>query len=84
VRGEVPTFLLTHQHEPHECRYAYAAWEDFASPLRHQAAQSSCLHGGHRVWWTVEAADVAAALAMLPPYVAARSTAEPVRDVPIP
>ena len=46
----MPTFLLTHRHEPAECRYAYAAWLDFESPLRHQRADSSCMHGGHRLW----------------------------------
>ena len=46
----MPTFLLTHRHEPAECRYAYAAWLDFESPLRHQRADPSCMHGGHRLW----------------------------------
>jgi hypothetical protein len=36
------------------------------------------------VWWIVEAADRAAALAQLPPYVAQRTVAEEVREVPIP
>jgi hypothetical protein len=36
------------------------------------------------VWWIVEAADSAAALSQLPPYVAERTVAEEVREVPIP
>jgi hypothetical protein len=37
-----------------------------------------------RLWWKVDAPDAAFALVLLPPYVAARSTAEPIRELPIP
>jgi hypothetical protein len=36
------------------------------------------------VWWRVEAANPAGALALLPRFVAARTVAIPVRDVDIP
>ena len=77
-------FILTHQHEPHECGAAFAAWKGFDSPLRHQRALASCLNGGHRAWWYVEAHDAASALAQLPPFVAQRSQAEAVHEVTIP
>jgi hypothetical protein len=36
------------------------------------------------VWWIVQARDGEAALAQLPPYVAERTIAEEVREVPLP
>ena len=80
----MPLFLLTHRHAPHECGPAFAAWKGFDSPLRHQVAMSSCVEGGHRAWWRVEAPDAQAALAQLPPFVAERSEAEAVREVEVP
>ena len=81
----MPTYLLVHQHEPDECRFAYAAWRGFDSPLRHREALSSCLLGGHRIVWTgIEADSAQAALDLLPPFVADRTEADCVRPVPIP
>ena len=80
----MPSYQLLHQHQPDECRFAYAAWNGFPSPLRHHAALSSCARGDHRIWWTVEADSPEAALALLPPYVAARCEVDPVSEVPIP
>jgi hypothetical protein len=77
-------FLLNHEHQPGECEAAFAAWQGFNSPLRHRPAPSTCLTGGHALWWHVEAADRAAALALLPRYVAARTEAVRVREVVIP
>ena len=77
-------FLLHHTHRPPECAAAYAAWNGFQSPLRHRPAPSTCLAGGHAVWWRVEAADLRAALALLPPYVAQRTLVTQVREVTIP
>jgi hypothetical protein len=77
-------FLLHHQHTPAECAAAFAAWRGFDSALRRQPAASSCLAGGHAVWWRVHASNREAALALLPPYVAHRSHAIAVRDVQIP
>ena len=77
-------YLLHHRHDALECDTAFAAWQGFASPLRSQPAASTCLAGGHAVWWRVEAPDRAAALALLPPYVARRTDAIPIRDVQIP
>ena len=80
----MPSFLLHHLHAPGECRAAFAAWKGFDSPLRHGLAPSTCLAGGHAVWWRVEAPNPQAALALLPPYVAHRTAAIAVRDVLIP
>jgi hypothetical protein len=80
----VAVFLLNHQHEPHECAAAFAAWQGFDSPLRHGRVPSTCLAGGHGLWWRVEAASRSAALALLPRFVADRTTAVEVRDVDIP
>ena len=56
----------------------------FQSPLRHRPAASTCLTGGHAVWWRVQADDAAAALAQLPLFVARRTVPIEVRDVEIP
>jgi hypothetical protein len=80
----MPLFLLHHQHQPHECAAAFAAWQGFDSPLRHRFARSSCLAGGHGVWWTVEATNRGRALALLPRFVAKRTTPIQVREVEIP
>jgi hypothetical protein len=76
--------VLAHRHASDECRIAIAAWKAFPSPLRRGHPLGSCATGGHQVWWIVEAADSAAALSQLPPYVAERTIAEEVREVPIP
>ena len=80
----MPIFLLHHQHEPHECAAAYAAWAGFKSPLRHRPASSTCLRGGHVIWWRVEAGDLDEALALLPAFVAERTEPIEVREVEIP
>jgi hypothetical protein len=80
----MPVFLLHHQHEPDDCAAAFAAWSGFDSPLRHRSAASTCLAGGHALWWRVHAEDVAAALGLLPRFVADRTTATEVREIEIP
>lgn len=80
----MPAFLLHHQHEPGECDVAYAAWAGFSSPLRRGRAASTCLAGGHAIWWQVAADSAAAALRLLPRFVAERTVAIEVRDVEIP
>jgi hypothetical protein len=80
----VPTFLLSHRHPAEECPYAFAAWRGFDSPLRHRLALSSCLQGGHALWWVVTAETEAAALDQLPEYLSERSEVTCVRSVPIP
>jgi hypothetical protein len=87
VCGTLPDmaiFLLHHQHSPGDCAVAFAAWAGFDSPLRRRPAASTCLAGGHSVWWRVEAADVVAALALLPRFVADRTTPIEVREIEIP
>jgi hypothetical protein len=78
------TFVLSHRHKPDECGIAIAAWKGFASPLRHGRPLGSCAAGGHGLWWTVGAANSDEALALLPDYVARRTVAEEVREVPLP
>ena len=73
-----------HQHQPDECKAAFAAWLGFESPLRHSEALGSCIEGGHRIWWTLEASDEAGAYALLPPFVGERTELVEVRPVEIP
>ena len=80
----MPFYLLHHQHDPSECAAAFAAWTGFDSPLRHRRAAATCLSGGHSVWWRVQAESTAAALAMLPRYVARRTAPIEVREIEIP
>jgi hypothetical protein len=80
----MPFFLLHHEHQSHECAAAFAAWQGFDSPLRHGLVPSSCLTGGHGLWWRVEAANRARALELLPRFVAERTTPIHVREVQIP
>ena len=80
----MPTYVLHHQHEAHECRAAFASFKGHASPLRHQAVLASCRSGGHAIWWTVDAGSEADALALLPFYVAERTIACGVTEVKIP
>ena len=80
----MPVFLLQHKHEPRECAAAFAAWTGFDIPLRHQPAASTCLAGGHALWWRVRADDIAAALSLLPRFVAVRTAAVEVREIEIP
>jgi hypothetical protein len=80
----MPTFVLSHRHRPDECRSAFAAWHGFDSPLRRSLASASCIRGEHRIFWTVEARDVGAALALLPPFLAERTDVSEVAEVQIP
>ena len=76
--------MLTHEHRSDECGIAFAAWSGFDSPLRRRATLASCVAGGHRLWWTLEAATPAEALAQLPPYLAERTDVSEVRETRIP
>jgi len=80
----MPVYILHHQHQPPECAAAFAAWNGFASPLRHHRAPSTCLAGGHAIWWRVEARDVTAALGLVPAFVRSRTRPIEVREVEIP
>jgi hypothetical protein len=62
----------------------YAAFKGHDSTLRRQATVASCDTGGHEIWWTVDAASETDALALLPFYVAQRTTATQVSDIEIP
>ena len=77
-------YLIHHRHAAHECGVAFASFRGHDSSLRHQAALASCDSGGHAIWWTVDAATEADALALLPFFIAERSTATAVTEVAIP
>jgi hypothetical protein len=80
----MPKFVVHHRHASHECGVAYTAFRGYDSSLRHRPALASCASGDHAIWWTVEAASTADALALLPFFVAQRSTAVAVDEVQIP
>jgi hypothetical protein len=77
-------YLLHHRHEPGECGVAFTSFKGHDSPLRHQPTLASCRSGGHEIWWTVEADSKPDALALLPYYVAERTTITLVSEVQIP
>jgi len=77
-------FVLHHRHEAHECGAVFASFKGHNSPLRRRPTLASCRSGGHAIWWTVEAASEAEALALLPFYVAERTTAASVSTVDFP
>ena len=76
-------YLLDHRHDPAECEAAFAAWAGVRSSLRGSTALAGCAHGEHRVIWHVEASDERAALALLPEFIAARTSALAVREIVI-
>ena len=63
---------------------AFAAWTGLDSPLRRRTVAATCLLGGHALWWWVEAADRSSALALLPRFLAERTTPIEIREVQIP
>ena len=78
------TYLLHHRHRPDECEAAFAAWQGFASALRGSRALSTCLEGGHELWWIIPARDPAAVIDLVPRFLAERSSVIRVREVAIP
>jgi hypothetical protein len=80
----MPRFVLHHHHKADECGVVFASFKGHNSPLRREQTLASCRSGGHAIWWTVEAASEAEAVALLPPYVAERTTAARVSAVEIP
>jgi len=80
----MPGYLLEHHHEPRECGVVFASFKGHQSPLRHKVTVASCRSGGHAIWWKVEAASEQDALALLPRYVAERTTVTRISDVEIP
>lgn len=77
-------YLLQHHHEPRECGVVFASFKGSSSPLRHRPTLASCRSGGHAIWWEVEAESEEDALALLPDYVAKRTTVAQVSEVQIP
>jgi hypothetical protein len=77
-------YLLHHTHRPQECGAAFASFTGHESPLRRRPTIGSCLFGGHEIWWIVSAASEAAALQLLPHYIAQRTTVVAIACVEIP
>jgi hypothetical protein len=77
-------FVLHHRHKAHECGVVFASFKGHNSLLCRRPTLASCRSGGHAIWWTVEAASEAEAIALLPSYVAERTTAARVSAVDIP
>ena len=73
----MPRFLIHHRHRPGECGIAFVAFRGHDSVLRDRTALAACSYGEHAIWWAVEAADEQQALALLPFFVAQRSTVTP-------
>ena len=80
----MPRYLLQHRHEPRQCGVVFASFKGHSSPLRHRTTLASCRSGGHAIWWTVDASTEQDALALLPKYVAERTTVSRVNEVEIP
>jgi hypothetical protein len=80
----MPRFLLEHRHAPEECGVVFASFKGDPSPLRRGVTVATCLSGGHAIWWNVDADDEAAALAQLPFFVAARTSAIEIQEITIP
>ena len=82
--GRVPEFVIHHTHEPSECAAVFASFQGFVTPLRKRTAAASCDHGGHDIWWFVDAESAARALELVPAYVAKRAAVTRIERVLIP
>ena len=80
----MPCFLIHHRHLPGECGIVFNAFRGHDTVLRRRPALSGCRYDEHAIWWIVEAADAQQALALLPFFVAQRSTVTRVADVVLP
>jgi len=80
----MPCFLLHHRHQPDDCRVAFVSLKAYDSPLPRRPAIASCRSGGHAIWWKVKAATAADALALLPVFIATRTSVTTVSKVEIP
>jgi hypothetical protein len=77
-------YLLHHVHEAGDCGVVFAAFRGHDSSLRHKPTLASCRSGGHAIWWAVEAESDRDALALLPYFVAERTTVTGVTEIEIP
>ncbi len=82
--GLMARYLLYHRHTTDECGVVFTSFKGHRSPLRHRPTLASCRTGGHAIWWPVEAGSEEDALALLPYYVAERTTITLVSEVQIP
>ena len=80
----MPNYVVHHRHRPDECDAAFAAWQGFSSALRGSPVSSTCLEGGHELWWMISARDAFAVIELLPRFVAERTSVIRVREVSIP
>ena len=80
----MPFFLLHHRHAPASARLRSPPGRASRALSVTGWAASTCLAGGHSLWWRVQADDAAEALALLPRFVARRTVPIEIRDVEIP
>ena len=80
----MPRFLIHHRHAAARVRRRVRGLPGPREPAPPPPTLASCASGGHAIWWTVEAATEADALALLPFFVAERSTVAAVSEVEIP
>ena len=80
----MPLFLIQHRHQPADCGAVFASFRGFDSPLRHRPTLASCRHGGHTIWWSVDAATAAEAIGLLPYYVGRHADVIRVDEIEIP
>jgi hypothetical protein len=58
----MPLILIHHRREPADCGAVFASFRGFDNPtLCHRRTLASCWHGGHAIWWSVDAATAAGA-----------------------
>jgi hypothetical protein len=68
----MPPFLFQDRHEPADCGAVFASFRGFDSPLRSRRGWPHARTAGNTIWWSVDAATAAEALALLPYYVGER------------
>ena len=69
----MPIYLLHHQHDARRVRGGIRRLDGLRrARCGTRTPPSTCLAGGHAIWWRVQAESAAAALALLPRFVARR------------
>jgi hypothetical protein len=81
----MPLILIHHRREPADCGAVFASFRGFDNPtLCHRRTLASCWHGGHAIWWSVDAATAAEALGLFAYYVGERASVMRVDEIEIP
>jgi hypothetical protein len=84
TRSADAPYLLAHRHAARECAVVFAAFKGHDSPLRHLPVIATRASGGREIRWIADAPQAYGTLALLPFYVARRTTAIAVRELRIP